>query len=179
MEEFDEKELATRFAAALDKALAASGTDPRDLPPDAADALETALFIGAATGGAQAGLPEPFDSTLRARLSRAATPPRRRPFFISQRAQMAVAAAIFIIMIPSLYLVRDVQERGKLQLVEKYDKMYVPFSQTERAAGYLEKQLRPFDQDHAASMQDMLIETRGAGSDFFTRYPKPGEARQQ
>lgn len=134
MEEEKEKQLAKQLGDCLDGAPASGPVSELDAE------LETAHLLLGALGGLPELKPE-FDATLRARLVRearkrkagsAATAFQRRKWV-----QAAVAALFVAILTPSLWLFREKAiDPAKLEKVIKYDKMYVPFSETMSERNY-------------------------------------------
>ena len=98
---------------------------------------------------------------------------RQRGFRRPRWLQVA-AAAIFIFIIPALWALKDVQEKNKLELLEKYDKMhYVPYSKQDRQGLYLEKHLAPFSEKHSQQIRDLSVKKREqrAGS-YYRNYQR-------
>ncbi|HOO55194.1 MAG TPA: hypothetical protein PLN69_00090 [bacterium] len=119
---------------------------PEKTTPELEDALESAELIRGAFGGGPE-LNSVFSETLRARLVREAEikQKRSRRSPLSMKWMQYAAAVVFIIIIPAVWAVRDSNERNRMALLEKYDKMYVPFSEKTDRVDYLAKHLTPFD----------------------------------
>jgi hypothetical protein len=86
--------------------------------------------------------------------------------------QYAVAASFFIFFLPTLFLLRDIQVKYKVAMVEKYDKMYVPYTKQLDKKDYLVKKLAPFGGTRQLlrekRMSSELKESRA--EDFFSKY---------
>lgn len=140
MDEEREKQLARRFGELMD------GARPGPVEePELSEAMATAEMILAAHGEGPELNPV-FDATLRARLVRE-TKRRRIAHRDSIRRYYALrlaAAAVILFFAPVFLVLRDFQYKNKVELVEKYDRMYVPFSQQLTQADYLGRKLAPF-----------------------------------
>jgi len=152
-----EKQLAARLAGFTDGAALGSGGDAELFA-----AAGAVLAIRAALDDAPSVRPE-FSETLRKRLARethrlAATkkPSYRRLKWM----QYAVAASFFFLFLPTMWAVWESQHRYKMIQVEKYDKMYVPFSAQLDKKNYLARRTVPFSDRHAGKRAIMTGDNR-------------------
>ncbi len=138
MDEEREKQLASRLGELMD------GRPGPDAPPEVAEAMDTAeMILAERCGGPE--LNPVFDATLRARLVREAGRRKRSHGVSFRRYSLHLAAAAIILFFAPVFLVlRDFQYKNKLELVEKYDRMYVPFTRQLSQADYLGRKLTPF-----------------------------------
>jgi hypothetical protein len=181
MDEEKEKQLAARLGDIIDgKPRSGDKCGPENA--DLLDAAEAAAAISGTLGEGPEQNPV-FSDTLRARLVRetrkkaapAASPARRRARSSAQKrvwVQFAVAASFFLFFLPTLFVLRDFHYRYRMELLEKYDKMYVPFSQQLSRENYLEKSLKPFGGNSATRTRRMAFDLHKTREDayFFKNY---------
>ncbi|HPI75139.1 MAG TPA: hypothetical protein PLK80_00265 [bacterium] len=121
-----EKQMAVMLGDWMDGA----GTVGPGAASELAEAAETALLIDAALGGGPELNPA-FSDTLRARIIRGSSRPRSLPSRRASRSiwvRYAVAAVLFFSIAPTgIWTFMDRQEKLKMELVEKYDSMYMPY----------------------------------------------------
>lgn len=124
----DEKE--KQMAAMLGDWMDGAGTIGPEAGSQLAEAAETALLIDAALGGGPELNPV-FSDTLRARIIKNSARPRALSSRRASRSvwvRYAVAAVLFFSIAPTgIWTFMDRQEKLKMELVEKYDSMYVPY----------------------------------------------------
>jgi len=176
MDEKREKELAKRLGDHLD-GLAVDEMDD----PELAESIEMAYAISGALGEGPDLKPE-FDTLLRARLVReagraepagaGAAVPAARPAAAPRRTRIwAAVAAALLVLVVSVAVVRDMRiEAHKMKLVEKYDKMYVPYS--ERAdIGERGYRVEPFSDAHREEINRIRRETLiNKTGDYYRNY---------
>ncbi len=147
MEEEKEKQLAKLLGDYLDGADVDPGADAEILL-----AAETARVVMSAADTCPR-LKQEFSGTLRARLVREAekahgvkvapTALPAQPLHVRRRRRLraAIAAAFFVFIVPTLWMVREQTDRNIAAQLEKYDKMYIPFTErmkSEPGYGYRE-----------------------------------------
>jgi hypothetical protein len=171
VDEEKEKKLASLFGDMVDGNPPAGFQDAELL-----EAMEAAAIISGALGDTPELNPV-FSDTLRARLVREtrkkAAPARAARSSTPKRVWYQLAAAtFFLFFVPTLFVLRDVHYKYKLDLIEKYDKMYVPFSQQLAKNDYLGNSLKPFGGSHAAEKRKMAFDLHKTGEDayFFKSY---------
>ncbi|HOC91770.1 MAG TPA: hypothetical protein PKH33_05330 [bacterium] len=124
----DEQE--KQMAAMLGDWMDGAGTVGPGAASELAEAAETALLIDVALGGGPELNPA-FSDTLRARIVRSSSRPRSLPSRRASRSiwvRYAVAAVLFFSIAPTgIWTFMDRQEKLKMELVEKYDSMYMPY----------------------------------------------------
>jgi len=124
----DDKE--KKMAAMLGDWMDGAGKIGPEAGSELAEAAETALLIDAALGGGPELNPV-FADTLRARIVKSSAPrhsTRARRASNSIWLRYAVAAVLFFSIAPTgIWTFMDRQEKLKMELVEKYDSMYVPY----------------------------------------------------
>ena len=188
MDENREKELARMLGDYLDGDTGAGSEFDAD--PELENAIDTAHAIsGAMDEGPE--INPAFDETLRARLAREAggnapgeagvsapgslpsedTAPvaPARPVRPRRWMQLAVAAVLLALIVPASLLVVDISsDARKMKLVEKYDRMYVPYTQK---AGSEERGFRvvPFSDSHREQVKRMRVDTliNRTGTDYM------------
>ncbi len=153
-EEEREKEQARQLAAFLDGEM--DFAEFEDTDGEFLSAIETAGAISSLFSP-KSPLNEAFSQTLRAKLVRetgkkytSIKPSARR----SRILQYAIAASFFFFFVPAFWAVRDIQEKNKIALIEKYDKMYVPISRQLEESDYLKKHLEPFSGDSQEASEE-------------------------
>jgi hypothetical protein len=137
-----EKKLAAQLGEFVDdRAGLTAGDDPELL--DAADAV-------AAIRGALGDAPDvnsAFSETLRTRLVREVrkTTAAKKPFYRRLKwMQYTIAASFFIFFLPTFWAIWEFQHRNKVELIEKYDKIYVPYTAQLNRKDYLKRRIAPF-----------------------------------
>lgn len=154
MQEEKEKKQAQELARALD---APGVAEPRD--EEAAVALDTAMAVKGVFGNVPDIKPE-FDQMLRARLVREAR--KRKSVSSTQNKkwmQLAVAAVLMIVLVPTVMMMRDkIDPDVKLNQLEKYDKMYVPYSEMLKRGEVEAYRPQPFSQGHRERVRRMSTE---------------------
>ncbi|MFA6447977.1 MAG: hypothetical protein WCX65_00775 [bacterium] len=178
MDEEKEKQLAARLGEIIDGKPLNEAENP-----ELNEAADTAAAILSAFGEAPELNPA-FSETLRARLVREtqkrafsapASKQRRFPAPPSRRwYSFAAAAVFFLFFLPTLFIARDINNRYKLHLVEKYDKMYVPYSKQLSKNDYLGKNLRPFSEKDFLKTTTMGFNPKkNRGDSFFINTYRP------
>jgi hypothetical protein len=171
MDEEKEKQLARQLGDYLDGAISADALDDELLPD-----VEAAFALLSVSGGVPELKPE-FDEALRARLVRdvrrraaggGAKTKKTMPFWKPRWMQAAMAAAVFILLVPTVFLVRERQYQHKLELVAKYDKMYTPF--TVRMKQNPENDYwQPFSETYSNKVRAMTRKAAFVRTEYYTR----------
>lgn len=165
-----EKQLASRLGEYVDGRKLETDEDPELLAEAGA-----VLSIRGALGDTPE-LDPLFSDTLRARLvretrKRAAA---QKPFYRRAKwMQFAVAAAFFIFFLPVLWTIRELAEKNKMALIEKYDKMYVPYTARPNKEAYLKNHARPFsDRRMEKSLEMSRKWRRKRAEEYLDKYRK-------
>lgn len=170
MSELEEREQRQALELAMLLGAESDGFDTEDV--EVSGAADAAMAVLGAFGNVPDLKPE-FDSTLRARLVRQASK-KSRPASVtmSKWKGMAVAAALMVLFVPTVMMMREkLAMESKVEALEKYDKMYVPYSERLRRGETQKYRIAAFSQSHRNRVRDMALETaRRRTAEYFESY---------
>lgn len=165
MQEEKEKKQAEELARALE----GGGGDALDA--ETAAALDDAMAVLGAFGNVPDIKPE-FDQMLRARLVREAgrkKKPAAAPF--RKWMHIAVAAAFMVVLVPTIMMMRErLEPSAKLDQLEKYDKMYVPYSEQLKRGEVESYRAEPFSAGHRERVRRMTSDIARRRASSYMNY---------